>query len=123
MYVEGIRKHIFLVEEYCQKGSKILDLGCGGGHLSLQLISLGFNVRGIDVKEDNQEMIEIFSQKEGLQSKIWKDLGNRFHIPFDFYNGWEIPFSDESRVKSLDQRALNNWVIFLASHFGLDFLK
>ena len=37
---------------HCPKGSKILDLGCGTGFLSLLLAELGYQVTGIDFSEE-----------------------------------------------------------------------
>ena len=66
MYVDRLRQDISIIEKYCEKGSKILDLGCGAGQLALQLASLGFFVEAIDLKTDNPEMIEIFPKKRQI---------------------------------------------------------
>jgi len=95
IYVEGIRKSVSQVENYCKKGSRILDLGCGTGFLSTELSSLGFYVEGIDVEADNPEMIKEFKKRRGLQTEIWKALENS-NTRFKFYDGIKIPYSDQS---------------------------
>lgn len=93
IYIEGIRKSVSQVENYCKQGSRILDLGCGTGFLSMQLASLGFRVYGLDV-EHNPETIGEFVKKEGLQSKIWKALEND-STSLQFYDGINFPFGDQ----------------------------
>jgi ubiquinone/menaquinone biosynthesis C-methylase UbiE len=99
MYVEGIRQDISIIEKYCEKGWEILDLGCGSGHVALQLASRFF-VKGIDVTTNNPEMNEVndlFKSRNGLQQKIWKDLETlNVNIKFNFYDGKKIPFDSNS---------------------------
>lgn len=94
VYVEGIRKSLSQVENYCKKGSRILDLGCGTGLLSMQLASLGFRVDGVDV-EHNSETIKAFKKKNGLQCEIWVDLKNN-SVSLQFYDGINLPFDNKS---------------------------
>lgn len=94
VYVEGMRKSISIVEKCCKKGVRILDLGCGTGCLSMQLSTLGFYVKGIDVRS-NVEMIEEFKKKRGLQIEIWKALDSS-NCRLRFYDGTTIPFNDQS---------------------------
>ncbi|MGN8645570.1 class I SAM-dependent DNA methyltransferase [Gracilibacillus sp. HCP3S3_G5_1] len=42
----------FFVEHFCEKRSKMLDLGCGTGRLSNQFAKAGFSVTGVDLSED-----------------------------------------------------------------------
>lgn len=51
-HVEDFKRLDFIVSQtskYNKATSKVLDIGCGNGNISLALGSLGFNVRGIDV--------------------------------------------------------------------------
>jgi SAM-dependent methyltransferase len=98
IYLEGLRQDISLIKKYCKKGSEILDLGCGSGHLALQLASR-FCVKGIDVTTENPEMNEVndlFKSRNGLQRKIWKDLEVvNSNLILNFYDGKNIPFGDD----------------------------
>jgi len=95
VYVEGIRESVSEVKKCCKPGSKILDLGCGTGFLAMQLASLGFRVRGIDVEHKNSEKIEEFKKKKGLQLKIWRALEND-NLKLSFYDGLKLPFANRS---------------------------
>lgn len=47
-------------------GLKILDIGCGGGLLSVPLTRLGATVTGIDASDKNIKVAQIHAEKEGL---------------------------------------------------------
>lgn len=47
-------------------GLTILDIGCGGGLLSVPLTRLGAAVTGIDASEKNVKVAQIHAEKEGL---------------------------------------------------------
>jgi 2-polyprenyl-6-hydroxyphenyl methylase/3-demethylubiquinone-9 3-methyltransferase len=49
------------------QGLTILDIGCGGGLLSVPLTRLGAQVTGIDASEKNIKVASIHAQKEDLQ--------------------------------------------------------
>lgn len=48
-------------------GTKILDIGCGGGLVSVPLARLGANVTGIDLGEENIKAAESYAQSQCLQ--------------------------------------------------------
>lgn len=93
IYLKGMRNDFALIEKYCQKDLRILDFGCGMGDISLHLASFGYQVTGIDVK-DNPETK--FSGREDLQPRIWQDIGDKFGVNFSFYDGDRIPFASKS---------------------------
>ncbi len=47
-------------------GLKVLDIGCGGGLLSVPLTRLGATVTGIDASDKNIKVAQIHAEKEGL---------------------------------------------------------
>lgn len=50
----------------CLKNIKIIDVGCGGGLLSVPLARLGAQVTGIDASEKNIKVAKVHAEKEGL---------------------------------------------------------
>ena len=72
------------VVNYFPKEAKILDIGCGMGREAFALYDMGFSVVGIDISE------EVIKQVAQLA------LNNHYDIPFSVYDGYELPFEDES---------------------------
>jgi len=97
IYCDGIRKDLLLVKQYMNNG-KVLDVGCGKGHISALLSAMGFDVIGIDLN---------YSQGEGgifsgdhlgrqWQRSIWQDFEKDFNVTYKFYDGIKLPFQEES---------------------------
>ncbi|MCT4552883.1 MAG: class I SAM-dependent methyltransferase [Alphaproteobacteria bacterium] len=59
--------------KFLSPGDKILDLGCGPGHNSIYLSSLGFEVVGVDLSD---KMLELARNKNSKATFIKKDLSN-----------------------------------------------
>jgi len=51
------------------KGIDILDVGCGGGLISVPMRKLGANVVGIDASSKNIDVAKIYSKKNNLEIK------------------------------------------------------
>lgn len=61
MWDNGSRKDIVpFIEKHLEKGSKILDIGCGDGYGSYKLHQLGYDVTGMDL---SNEMISRAKQR------------------------------------------------------------
>lgn len=59
-------------------GSKILDVGCGGGFLSNDLAKLGFDVTGVDL---SQESLNVAKAHDETQS-VKYEIADAFHLPY-----------------------------------------
>ena len=49
------------------KGLRVLDIGCGGGLLSIPMARLGAEVVGVDASERNIEVAKIAAQKQNVE--------------------------------------------------------
>lgn len=64
------------MEYICQKlgkglkGKKILDLGCGGGLITLPLSKLGANVMGLDASEENIKAAKMKAKEKKSKAKF-----------------------------------------------------
>ena len=53
------------------KNISILDIGCGGGLISVPMKKLGANVVGIDASSKNINVAKIYSKKKKFKNKIY----------------------------------------------------
>src|SRR5688572_24424069 len=60
--------------------SKILDLGCGSGWLSIYLARAGFEVHGIDIAPHALELAQQWAEQESLTAKF--SVADIAEIPF-----------------------------------------
>jgi len=92
------------------KNSKILDIGCAGGALLLDLKELGFtNLTGLDVSENAIAV----SKKRGLHNVYLMDGSDP---SFEKETFDIIISSDSLEHMSDDKKALKNWYQLLKSH-------
>ena len=99
LYAEGIKDALLLIKSSMPKSGKLkmLDIGCGKGHISLMLASLGFSVSAIEIEETKGEQLEI--TEKAWQKNMWKDFETtypNFDVRYQFYDGKKIPFDDKS---------------------------
>lgn len=101
-----------------QAGERVLDLGCGTGHLAKMIASSGAEVVGID---NSPSMIE---QARGLYPDLRFEIGDgesfRFDEPFDavFSNAAIHWMKDQSRVAASIHNALRPGGRFVAEFGG-----
>ena len=80
----GLKKwEKIVVEKYFKnKGSKILDIGCGTGREAFSLAKIGYNITGIDISVKEINIAKEESQKQNL------------NIDFKLCNGINLEFDD-----------------------------
>jgi SAM-dependent methyltransferase len=64
-----------------QPGSKVLDVACGTGNLTLPAARLGANVTGVDIAPNLVEQARANAAREGLQAQF--DEGDAEALPYD----------------------------------------
>ena len=69
----------YLFSEF-EKGSKLLDVGCGNGDFTLELSKLGFDVQGIDISEEHN-LGDRFT-KTNIQTEKYPFPDNHFDLVF-----------------------------------------
>jgi SAM-dependent methyltransferase len=69
---------------------RVLDLGCGKGHLAAYLAGRGWSVRALDMPVTPGEQLERGEPR--WQAPLWRDLARRFPgVRYGFYDGRRIP--------------------------------
>lgn len=69
-----------ILKDFSPEGKTLLDIGCGGGDISISMAMKGFNVIGIDM---SKSMIDV---AEGRKSKLAPEFAKKIefkHISFD----------------------------------------
>ena len=61
------RKRLELIERFSRHKGKLLDLGCGKGHFLKYAESQGWDVSGIDIREENTEFAKEILQIKNVQ--------------------------------------------------------
>lgn len=89
LYVRTMEKDLLVVKTYLGRKSKLLDIGCGRGHVAVLLASLGFDVFAIDLEVSRGEQLGI--EEIGWQKSIWRELSNRFSgVRYDYFDGRQV---------------------------------
>lgn len=93
MCSRGIFRDLSLIEELCNKKSRILDFGCGRGTITALISTMDFKVEGVDIPIHDNHTIKFGSTvfEKNKQSKIWKVLEEEFGVRYSFYDGRRIP--------------------------------
>ena len=64
---------IEFIKKYLKKNSNILDVGCGGGSLSLELARSGHKITGIDISEKSIKIAK-HTAKNALKKKFYNKI-------------------------------------------------
>lgn len=106
LYVAGSRRCAEMADEYLDHGSRVLDLGCGMGLISVLLAVIGHDVTGIDIDigrapgasgtvcEATWGSFEAELEHPSLLSESWRVLGEKYGIAFSPFDGESIPFGE-----------------------------
>lgn len=86
-YGEWLKKMLnFIIENYnLDKNSRILDIGCGTGELTVRIKSLGYDVYGIDIHREHLELAKILAVENGLNEGMFI-LNNLNKLSFEDYS-------------------------------------
>jgi len=75
-----------IIYNYLQDGDNVLDIGCGFGKISLELVSLGYLVTGIDINPAAVKLSKAAANSLELDRKIEGraefQVGNASFLPF-----------------------------------------
>jgi|TARA_Y100000310_G_scaffold259523_1_gene268219 tellurite methyltransferase len=77
-------KRLIYFESLLKKGSKILDLGCGTGRVSLYLASKGHNVTAMDIAKTGIAKLDNYAKKEKLKIKTFVEDLEKYKIKEDY---------------------------------------
>jgi ubiquinone/menaquinone biosynthesis C-methylase UbiE len=83
-----IRRHAHITQynafvESIPSGSKVLDVGCGEGVLTILLAQNGCQVTGVDISEPNIEACKHYAQQMNVADKVNFLLGDAENIPVE----------------------------------------
>lgn len=106
-------------------GTRVLDAGCGAGHLTAELTDGGATVVGLDA---SREMLTYARERAPEADFVRADLGRELpfvksafggvvsSLAFHYVREWEVLFRDLRRIL-----APGGWVVFSVQHPHADF--
>jgi len=99
LYADGVYRDLKVLKKYLPSG-KILDFGCGIGNLSVIFSSIGFEVQGVEI-DAKVPSIHWFTEmewykKKQVNEKIWRVFEKKYNLSLKIYDGYTLPFKDDS---------------------------
>ncbi|KAI4188834.1 MAG: hypothetical protein LQ346_005217 [Caloplaca aetnensis] len=82
-------------------GSKVLDAGCGVGHVALHLAHKGLNVQAIDITPNHARWAQQEVERQGMQDKVHAQWGDYHNLEFDSQS-FDGVYTMETLVHSSD---------------------
>lgn len=73
---EALEFQTFLEFLDLDRGSSLIELGCGAGRYAIPLLKLGYKVTGVDISENSLKILEETAQKLGLEKNLEIVRGN-----------------------------------------------
>jgi len=88
-----------------EKGSKVLDAGCGVGHVAIHLAQNGYRVHGIDVVEHHLAKARRNIKAEGLEGKVTVTIGDYHHLEAFADESFDGAYTMETFVHATEPEA------------------
>jgi cyclopropane fatty-acyl-phospholipid synthase-like methyltransferase len=73
--------------EYLKVGSRILDLGCGGGRNAIYLATGGYEIHGVDISNAAVELCKKRLARHGLPGDFKQGTFSNIPYPNNFFDG------------------------------------
>ena len=88
-----------------EEGSKVLDAGCGVGHVSIHLAENGYQMQAIDVVDHHILKARRNVKARGLEEKVKIDKGDYHHLDAFTADSFDGAFTMETFVHATDPEA------------------
>ena len=88
-----------------ETGSKVLDAGCGMGHVSIHLAENGYQMQAIDVVDHHIVKARRHVKARGLEGKVKIDKGDYHHLDAFASGTFDGAFTMETFVHATDPEA------------------
>jgi len=88
-----------------EKGSKVLDAGCGAGYVAIHLAEEGYRVHGIDVVDHHIVKARRNIKAQGLEGKITITKGDYHHLDAFADDSFDGAYTMETLVHATDPEA------------------
>jgi sterol 24-C-methyltransferase len=85
-----------------EKGSKVLDAGCGAGYVAVHLAENGYHVHGIDVVDHHIIKARRNATARGLEKKVTVTKGDYHHLDMFADNSFDGAYTMETFVHATE---------------------
>jgi ubiquinone/menaquinone biosynthesis C-methylase UbiE len=88
-----------------EKGSNVLDAGCGDGYVAIHLAENGYRVHGIDVVEHHLVKARRNIKAKGLEGKVTVTMGDYHHLEVFADKSFDGAYTMETFVHATEPEA------------------